>query len=119
PQIGVLGVSIGDTVVLFKDVSRGTATLTNPNAGRFVEQSTMVHELAHSIGLVDNGIPMTSNHKDAARGAHCPNPDCVQSWLNEAGSDARDFALRRLLTGSTILFDDACLADVDALTGGL
>ena len=78
----------------------------------------MIHELAHSIGLVDNGVPMLADHKDEAHGAHCTNPDCVQYWLNEGAADARDFALRRLLTNNTILFDEACLADVDALTGG-
>lgn len=118
PNPGVLGVSIGDTIVMFKDVIRSTGNLANPNTARFVEQSTMIHELAHSIGLVDNGVPMTADHKDEAHGAHCTNPDCVQYWLNEGAADARDFALRRLLTNDTILFDAACLADVDALTGG-
>ncbi len=115
---GVLGVSVGDTIVMFKDVIRSTGELTNPNTVRYVEQSTIIHELAHSIGLVDNGVTMLVDHKDEAHGAHCTNPDCVEYWLNEGSSDARAFALRRLLTNNTILFDAACLADVDALTGG-
>jgi hypothetical protein len=116
PQRSVLGISIGDTIVMFKDVIASTGQIGNPNTVRFVEQSTLVHELAHAIGLVDNGIPMVVDHKDEEHGAHCTNPDCVEYWLNEGVSDARDFALRRILTDSTILFDDACLADVDALT---
>jgi hypothetical protein len=103
---------------MFKDVVRSTGDLTNPNTVRYVEQSTMIHELAHSIGLVDNGVAMAAAHKDTAHGAHCTNPDCVEYWLNEGSSDARAFALRRLLSENTILFDAACLADVDALTGG-
>lgn len=118
PKTSVLGVSIGDTVAMFKDVIASTGSGLNTSTPRFVEQSTMIHELAHSIGLVDNGVPMVAAHKDAAHGPHCTNPDCVQYWLNEGAADARDFALRRILTGDTILFDAACLADVDALTGG-
>jgi hypothetical protein len=117
-QPQVLGVSIGDTVAMFKDVIESTGSTLSPNTARYVEQSTLVHELAHSIGLVDNGVPMVATHKDATHGAHCNNADCVMYWLNEGASDASDFALRRLLTGDTILFDAACLADVDALTGG-
>jgi hypothetical protein len=114
----VLGVAIGDTIAMFKDVIRKTASLAQPNAERFVEQATLIHELAHSIGLVSNGVPMVEPHRDTQHGAHCDNADCVMYWLNEGASEARDFALRRLLGGDTILFDTACLADVDALTGG-
>jgi hypothetical protein len=119
PNMQVLGISIGSTIVMFKDVIRSTGQLGNPNTVRYVEQSTMIHELAHSIGLVDNGVPMVADHRDTEHGAHCTNPDCVEFWLNEGASEARDFALRRLLTKSSLLFDAACLADVDALTGGL
>jgi hypothetical protein len=118
-KTGVLGVSVGDTVVMFKDVIKSTADIGNPNTVRFVEQSTIVHELAHSIGLVQNGIPMIGDHLDEAHGAHCTNSDCVMYWLNEGATAARDYALQKILTGSTILFDDACLADIDAQTGGL
>jgi hypothetical protein len=121
PQTGVLGVSIGNTsvVAMFKDVIRTTQSLTTPNTERYVEQSTLIHELSHAIGLVDNGVPMVSPHKDADHGAHCNNPNCVMYWLNEGASDASSFAISRLVTGSSIIFDNACLADVDALSGGL
>lgn len=116
PQAFVLGVSVGNTVVMFKDVIRSTDIVVAPNVVRYVEQSTLIHELAHSIGLVDNGVPMALSHKDAAHGAHCNNPDCVMYWQNEGSSDAAKFAQQQLVTGSSILFDAACLADVDALT---
>jgi hypothetical protein len=121
PQNGVLGVSFGNTgvVAMFKDVIRTTQSLTTPNTERYVEQSTLIHELSHAIGLVNNGIPMVTPHEDTAHGAHCTNPNCVMYWLNEGASDASSFALSRILTGSSIIFDNACLADVDALSGGL
>jgi hypothetical protein len=37
-------------------------------------------------------------------------------WQNEGSSDAAQFAQQQLVTGSSILFDAACLADVDAMT---
>ena len=118
PNAGVLGVAFGDTIAMFKDVIRSTNVVALPNIVRYVEQSTLIHELGHSIGLVDNGVTMVAAHKDAAHGAHCNNADCVMYWQNEGASEAAQFARQRLVTGSTILFDAQCLADVDALTGG-
>jgi hypothetical protein len=118
PKCGVLGISIGDTIAMFKDVIDSTNIVLAPNVVRYVEQSTLIHELAHSIGLTDNGVPMVAPHKDAAHGAHCNDEDCVMFWQNEGTADATRFAQQKLLTGSTILFDAACLADVDALTTG-
>ena len=119
-QSGVLGVSFGgtDVIAMFKDVIRSTNIPAFPNVVRYVEQSTMVHEGAHAIGLVDNGVPMASQHKDAAHGAHCNNDKCVMYWLNEGATDAAQFAQMSVVAGNSILFDTACLDDVDVLTGG-
>lgn len=117
---GVLGVSIGTTgvIAMFKDVIDSTNVIGVPSIVRFVEQATIIHELGHAFGLVDNGVPMVSPHRDVSHGAHCNNDDCVMYYLNEGASDATAFVQRRVLTGDTILFDAACLADADAQTGG-
>ena len=112
---GVLGISIGDQIAMFKDVIESTNIVVAPNVVRYVEQSTLIHELSHSIGLTNNGVPMVAPHEDAAHRPHCDNPDCVMFWQNDGSSDATEFAQQKLLTGSSILFDDHCLADVDAL----
>jgi hypothetical protein len=119
-QSSVLGVALGDRdiVVMFKDVIRSTASLANPNAETFVEQSTLIHELGHAVGLVANGVATTSAHQDTAHGAHCTNDACVMYWLNEGASAATQFALQHAVTNNSILFGPECLADVDALTGG-
>jgi hypothetical protein len=118
-QAGVLGIAIGDTVAMFKDVINTTNQPLAPNVVRYVEQSTLVHELAHSIGLVDAGVHMAAAHKDAPHGSHCNDQNCVMFWQNDGASDAAQFAQQKLLTGSSLLFDAQCLADVDAITGGL
>jgi hypothetical protein len=119
-QPNVLGVSLGNTgvIAMFKDVIRSTSSPLLPNLARFVEQTTLVHELAHAIGLVDTGVPATTAHVDRPHGAHCTSDACVMYYLNEGAADAAMFARQVITTGDRILFDAACLADVDALTGG-
>jgi predicted Zn-dependent protease len=114
---GVLGVSIGDTgvIAMFKPVIESTGTPLTPNLERYVEQSTLVHEFGHAVGLVDNGVSMVAPHKDDGHGAHCSNDKCTMYWLNEGASDAAQFARDYVVSGSSILFDDACLADIDAI----
>lgn len=113
-QDAVLGVSLGDT---------GTIAMFAPVIGdgplsRFVEQTTLVHELGHAIGLVDNGVDMVDDHLDAAHGHHCENPDCVMYWLNEGATDLRTYAQQYASSGDVVLFDDACLADAAAAAAG-
>jgi hypothetical protein len=119
-QPNVLGVNLGDTgvVAMFKDVIRSTTAAAFPNLVRLVEQMTLVHELAHAIGLVDTGVPATSDHVDTAHGAHCTSDRCVMYYLNEGASDAAKFARQVITTDNKIMFDAACLADADALTAG-
>jgi hypothetical protein len=113
-QEAVLGVSIGHTgvVAMFKPVIEGAAAA--PFVARFGEQSTLIHELGHAIGLVDNGIPLSTDHLDEEHGAHCSNDQCVMYWALESVSSVVQFAQRVQMDGTTILFDDDCLADVEA-----
>jgi hypothetical protein len=116
PQQGVLGVAVEDTIAVFKDVIRTSSVV--PNVLRFVEQTVLTHELGHAIGLVDNGVPMLSDHKDEVNGAHCTNPDCVMYWLNNNGREVTAYVQRRYGASASVLFGPECLADVDARTGG-
>jgi hypothetical protein len=113
-QDAVLGVSLGDsgTIAMFAPVI-GDGPLS-----RFVEQTTLVHELGHAFGLVDNGVEMVDDHLDVAHGHHCENPDCVMYWLNEGAADLRTYAQQYASSGEVVLFDDACLADAAAAATG-
>lgn len=120
PQPNVLGVSLGNgtnVIAMFKDVIRSTNSVVQPNASRYVEQTTLIHEIGHAIGLVDNGIAAVTTHRDPTHGPHCDDSDCVMYWLNEGASEATSFALRRVLTSDQIVFDAACLADIDQARG--
>lgn len=104
----VLGVNITGTSItaIFKPVVNSGTMLATQR--RFLEQSTVVHEIGHAIGLVNAGIPLTSNHHDTEHGAHCTNNDCVMYWLNE-GATNLSFLTSMNLT--TIVFGPECLQD--------
>lgn len=99
------------TMAIFKDVIRMSATSGNPFLQYYVEQSTVVHEMGHALGLVNNGLPMKTNHQDAAHGAHCSNPNCVMYYSNEGLASMTQFAQKALINQSFVMFDNQCLED--------
>ena len=115
----LIGISIGDTGILamFKDVIRSTDIVGEMNVARYVEQSTLVHELGHQFGLVNNGLAMVSPHEDTAHPAHCTNDQCAMYWENEGTTNAARFAQQHVPTGSSILYGQECLDDADAVNG--
>lgn len=115
PQDQVIGVSIGQTgvIAIFKPVITATESFF-VGVSRYVEQSTLVHEFGHAIGLVNNGLPLQTPHQDTAHGNHCLNDKCVMFWENEGAESAATFAQQTLATGSDILFGSECLDDIDA-----
>ena len=109
----VLGVSLGSTGVIgmFKPVMDSVGA--TGTAG-FAGETTLIHELSHAVGLVNNGVPLMSAHQDSANGKHCNNSECIMYFSNEGVDSIREFLKRVVRDGNTILFDSACLADVDA-----
>lgn len=112
-QTGVIGVSIGGTPVLgiFKSVIQNSG---GPVVQRYVEQSTMVHELGHALGFVNNGVPMAVNHQDTAHGKHTSNTNCVMYWLNEGSTDMQQFVAHYISSGTTVMWGSQVLADAQA-----
>lgn len=97
-------------MVIFKDVIKGTSG-NSPFVSMYVEQATLIHEMGHALGLVNNGLPMQSSHQDKAHGAHCSQTDCVMYWANEGRSSMITFAQKLISTQSNIMFDSQCLQD--------
>lgn len=108
-----IGFSVTGTrfIAMFKDVIRSTGATAAAVIPKYVEQSTLIHEMGHALGLVNNGITLTSAHHDSSHGAHCSNTNCVMYYLNEGKSDAQNFAQQIMTSGSTVMFDSACLSD--------
>ena len=111
-QTSMVGVSLGGTTILaiFKDVVRNTGNEAGLTP-RYVEQATLVHELGHALGLVNNGLTMQEPHQDDGHGSHCNNPDCVMYWLNEGRDDLKGFVANMILRQTVVMFDQKCLDD--------
>jgi predicted Zn-dependent protease len=111
-----LAVTVGSTgvIAMFKpptSPSGGAAT-----EAEFFEQSTLVHELGHAIGLVNDGVAMAAPHQDTSNGPHCQNPNCVMYWDDVGAISAMKFLSHYRKTGSAVLFGDECMADFRALS---
>lgn len=105
-----IGIAIGGTsvVAVFQDVI--TASSSVPSHDPFIEQVTLVHELGHSLGLVNSGVPMVSEHEDPAHLHHCAYEDCVMYWEYER-ANLVEFIQEVITNGSEILFGEECLND--------
>ena len=113
----VLGVSIGDTGVIgmFKPAIAGTQTGQKTVVAQFVEQSTLVHELGHAVGFVNNGVAAASAHQDTEHGNHCTNQKCVMYWQNEGAAAAVAFVKQYITSGSGVIYGQECLGDARVL----
>jgi predicted Zn-dependent protease with MMP-like domain len=69
-------------------------------------KAVVIHELGHSVGLVNNGIPMASPHEDAAHPGHSANDRDVMYYAAETSG------VFNLVGGPPTDFDSADRADV-------
>jgi predicted Zn-dependent protease len=100
-----------DVIIMFKDVIRSTGDGQTAAVPKFVEQSTLVHEMGHALGFVNNGLPMETAHLDVANGNHCTNPNCVMYYLNGGEEDMVPFVQNYISNGSLNMFGPECLQD--------
>ncbi|MCM0605524.1 MAG: hypothetical protein KA715_05490 [Xanthomonadaceae bacterium] len=112
-QPKTLGVSIGGTsvIAMFKQVIEASSSAIASSTDKYVEQSTLVHEMGHALGLVNNGLPMVNGHDDLQHTTHCSNPNCVMYWENSGSQALSAFINKINQTGSVVMFDSACLND--------
>lgn len=96
-------------VFIFKDVVTSTGGTSTEQ--RYVEQATVVHEIGHAVGLVNNGLPMTLNHEDGAHAKHATDNQCVMYWAVESSSTILS-GLGHFITGNQLnLFGTQSLND--------
>lgn len=114
----VIGVNVTGTpaIAIFKRVVESTGYSPTGGVPKFVEQSTLVHEIGHALGLVNNGVPVTTAHHDSANGAHCTNTACAMYYANEGLTAATAFAQQAITNQSFVLLKDECLNDTKAYT---
>ena len=110
----VLGVHISNThfAFVFKDIVRGLGG--NDTSQRYIEQATVIHEIGHAIGLVNNGVPLSSDHEDTVRPHHTINSDGVMYWAVESGTGTLEFVTDLILGNRTSLFGPESLLDAQS-----
>ncbi len=108
----VMGVHVtGTTIVaVFKPVI--TSLRWYITIKEYIEQSVVVHEIGHALGLVNAGLPTASAHHDDEHPAHCTNSSCVMYWENES-ADISSF-VQNYYSGKRMVFGSECVADVRA-----
>lgn len=119
----VLGASYsGSSIVMFKENlrkahencrSQAPLGIGCPSVDK-IEEAVLVHELGHALGLVNNGIPMQTNHEDSQHPKHSNNKKSVMYWAVDSGNLIRFF-----LDGNEIPteFDTNDRADMRAAGG--
>lgn len=107
----VLGVAYNNTsmAVFEKTLKDNAGGLFQPSLST-VETTVMNHEFGHLMGLVNNGAPLTSDHHDSERGAHCTETDCLMYFAVE-GSDF----ITNLRGGNIPTLDPQCQKDLNSL----
>lgn len=95
----------------------GLPALNQPPQGvETLERSTLLHEVGHAMGLVDNGLTMTRDHedreKDPAKGGHSRNPQSVMYWAIDSTKALEQFLLNDKSVPDSFDTDD--LADIRA-----
>lgn len=94
---------------VFKDIV--TSTGGDSVSQRYVEQATVVHEIGHAVGLVNNGLSMVANHEDASHSHHTSNTNCIMYWAVESKSSILT-SIANLITGNQLnLFGAQSLQD--------
>jgi hypothetical protein len=96
----VLGLAWGNRfVALFEDTIRGRCQggligALEQDVCKVAERNVWAHELGHTLGLVDNGIPMVTEHRDPAHGQHDVREGCLMYWAYD-GPQVFDTLLAR------------------------
>lgn len=112
-QPKILGVSIGGTsvIAMFKQVIEASSTAIASPTDKYVEQSTLVHEMGHALGLTNKGLHMIHEHEDHQHTTHCSNPKCVMYWENSGSQALTSYIDQLIKSGSVVMFDNDCLND--------
>ena len=106
----VLGVAYRNTsVTLFGKTIDDNSGAVGQTSRTKLETTVLEHEIGHLLGLVDDGSPMQTPHKDSTHGWHCNNQNCLMYYSTET-KDVLGF----LVTGAIPQLDSNCVNDLKA-----
>ena len=91
-ESSVLGVAVdASTVSIFKDsIDEAENFIRRPSAEK-IENSVIVHEIGHLLGLVNTVYTSPEPHEDSEHPGHSNNEDSVMYWAIESSNIANIF----------------------------
>lgn len=113
PSSKVLGLAYGQSsmVIFEKSIKQFSGGIGKPSVTN-LETTVIEHEFGHTMGLVNNGTDMQTEHQDAEHGAHCNSKDCLMYYASESSD-----IIGNMMGGSIPGLDAACLNDLKANGG--
>ena len=101
------------TVALFKDSIDDAENIFRRPSAEKIENSVLVHEAGHLLGLVNLVYTSPADHEDSDHPGHSNNEDSVMYWAIESASISNFFD-NELPTE----FDSDDIADLEGLYDG-
>ncbi|AKV03501.1 Membrane metalloprotease [Labilithrix luteola] len=116
PDVTSTAIADKGVIAIFKP-----AITANPNSAiaPLVEQSALLHQIGHVVGFVNNGVPLNSEHHDAANGAHCTNKACIMNVAFEGAEATVNFVAKSFTAPDPVIFGQECLSDARILENKL
>ena len=88
----VLGVAVdASTISIFKDSIDDAENIFQRPSAEKIENSVLIHEFGHLLGLVNTVYTSPANHEDSSHPGHSNNEDSVMYWAIESSSIANFF----------------------------
>ncbi len=107
----ILGIQITGSPYAFVFKDMVTSAGGDSVSQRYVEQASIVHEIGHAVGLVNNGVPMVTPHEDSVHVHHTTNSNCVMYWAVESKSNILSSVGNMILGNQLNLFGPESLQD--------
>lgn len=108
----VIGISYRNTAIaLFEKTIQAKTGGLNQASRVKVESGTLMHEMGHLLGLVNNGTPMVKAHEDGSHQGHCSNSNCLMYYAIQTSG------LMNALDNSIPGLDADCINDLRANGG--
>ncbi len=109
----ILGVSYSSTAVaIFEETIKNYSGGVTQPSQTTLETAVINHEFGHTLGLINNGTPLQSQHQDINHGHHCNDSDCLMYYTAETSD-----IVGNLVGGNIPELDDNCIADLRANGG--
>jgi hypothetical protein len=104
----ILGFAYGSSsmTIFEKTIKEFSGGIGKPSLSS-LETTVLNHEFGHTLGLVNRGTPMQSQHLDAANDKHCANTKCLMYYSAET-----NHGVGGLMGGGIPALDSACIADL-------